>query len=448
MPRGFNKALFRIHGWTGLTLGLLLFIVCFSGAIATVSHEIDWLLNPAMRADPHPSRMAPSWERWRQAVSAEHPKAHILSLREPEREGWAVNAMVAYGPLDYRHVYVHPGTAEVQGTFSQFNVTRFFRSFHKQFYIYPGTLPHGIFVVGPLAFVLLLSVVSGIGFYKIRWGDLLLRRRWSLRAFLSSLHRATGVWMFVFSLVFALTGLWYLVERIVQTAGLPIPGVEALVTDQTVTYQTDAERLDLDTAVEQARQAFPELNVQAMFFPPRDGAAITLYGEAEAWLVRPTANYVLLDPYTGDVLGRQNAADLLLTARLIQTVDPLHFGTFGGWPTKLLWFAAGLLISASILGGAYLWYLRLRQGAPSQETLPPIATRSALAVTLAVLSLATYGSIVNIGDSIAHKGSHELVPTYVWVVAGGFVALTALVSFVWLLALATPPNFRRRAPSR
>ncbi len=446
MSRGLNKTLFRIHGWIGLTLGLLLFIVCFSGTIATVSSEIDWLLNPAIRAEPVGSGAARSWERWYQAVSAAHPEAHVLFLSAPPADGWAVAATVAYGRLDFRHVYVHPDTGEAQGTFSQFNVKRFFRSFHKQFYIYPGSLPNGIWIVGPLALVLLFSVGTGISFYKIRWSDLLMQRRSrGARTWLSTFHRAGGVWMLAFSLVFALTGLWYFVERVAQDTGLPLTGVEALTTGEAVTRPTDAERMNLDAAVAVARETFPELQVQAIYFPVREGSAITLYGEAEAWLVRPTANYVLLDPYTGDVLGRQDARDLSPPSRLIQSVDPLHFGSFGGLPTKLLWLTAGLVISASILSGPFLWFLRLQQGGPSQETLHPIAARGALAVTLAVLALATYGSIVNIGDSIPHA-SRDLVPAYVWVVVGGFVATTALVSVCWLSVLANPRTGRRGVP--
>ena len=458
-----KRTWFRIHSWLGLNLGLLLFIVCFSGTVATLSHEIDWLLNPAMRADSRgPDAWA--WERWYAAIREEHPEASLMQLAAPLADGWAASGMVAYGPSDLRRVFVHPDTGEVQGTFSHFNVARFFRSFHKQFYIYPGTLPHGIYAVGPLAVVLLLSAFTALLFYRIRWADLLLRQRSaSARTWWSSLHRAGGVWALLFTLVFSVTGVWYLVERAAVDIGRPIGRAEVLAPSVSVEAGDEAMRVDLDTAVERAQAAFPNFHVQSIFLPRRAGVAITLYGQADAWLVRSTANYVIVDPYRGTLLERRDAADLSLGGRLMQTADPLHFGDFGGLPTKLVWVFAGLVISISILAGARIWHLRVNQSPARRGASAAGISRSGLVVTLGVLALTTYGSIVNIGESIAHgepvplsvaavaagTGAADataaaagpgLVPPYVWAVVGGFVLCTAMVTLVMLAALRFRPH--------
>lgn len=435
-----KRTLFRIHGWLGLQLGLLLFIVCFSGTVATVSHEIDWLLNPAVRADSDAPPSAWSWERWRRAVRAEHPDAHVSVLEAPPGPGWAARATVAHGPSQLLHVYLHPETGAVQGTFSHFNVARFFRSFHKQFYIYPGPLPHGVYVVGPLAVVLLLSAVTGLLFYRIRWDDLLMRQRPAgARTFWSSAHRAGGVWTLLFTLVFAVTGIWYLVERAAADAGLPIGRAEAFMSVGSVEVEPAAERLDLDACVDRAQAAFPALDVRTVSLPRRERGAIALFGQADAWLVRGSANYAVVDPWRGAVLRTQDAADLPLGRRLMQTADPLHFGTFGGLPTKLLWFGAGLIVSISVLTGVRIWWLRTvqdRRGGPA-----PAAgiSRGGLAATLVVLALTTLGSVVNIRDSVAHGETRP----YVWVVVGAFVLCTALASAAALAALRPKPS---RAP--
>ena len=394
-----RKTLFRIHSWLGLNLGLLLFIVCFSGTVATLSNEIDWLLNPALRAD---SRGPPtwSWERWHAAVRDRHPDASLLD---------------------------------------------------KQFYIYPGVLPHGIYAVGPLAIVLLLSAITALAFYRIKWKDLLLRQRSaSARRWWSSLHRASGVWTLLLTLILAVTGIWYLVERAAFDVGMPIGRAEVLAVNAADEVAPGSARLDLDSCVNRAQAAFAELDVRSIFFAPRDSAAGTLYGQADAWLVRDAANYVVVNPYTGTVVNRQAATDLPLGSRLMQMADPLHFGTFGSLPTKLLWFFAGSLISMSILAGVRIWHIRVNQSLTSRSAPAAGITRAGLVVTLGVLALMTYGSIVNIGESIAHGGSAapgpeaitELVPPYVWAVVGGFVICTAVVTIVLLTALR--PRLHRR----
>lgn len=442
MPRRFKKSLFVLHGWLGLNLGLLLFIVCLSGTVATVSNEIDWLFNPAARAgaDVSGGHREYPWEAWYRAVRAAHPDAFVSSLGAPAGPGWAATAMVHYGGLDFRHVYIDPVGARVQGTVAQFNVARFFRSFHKQFYIYPGQLPHGVYAVGPLGLMLLLSGLSALGFYKIRWRDLWFRRiRWDARTLWSLFHRSVGVWTLAFSLVFAVTGLWYLAERVI--GDLDITEVDALPSVDPVEGLA-GELLDLDQAVRRAASAFPGLDVETISFRADPMAPVTLSGSAGAWLVRSAANYVIIHPQTGAVLRQQDAGGLSLPSRLAHTADPLHFGTFGGLGTKLVWFAVGIALSTSILVGTRLWYLRVHRARMPEGPLNRFMESVALFVTLAVLALAAYGSVVNIRESIA--GNYHLVPVYVWVVVAGFAALTLIVAIVWCSTLIAPPEMRPR----
>ena len=121
------------------------------------------------------------------AVRSAHPGARVLSIDLPQGPRSPVRVTVAYASDDWRSVLVDPHTARVIGTLGEFGVARFFRSFHKQLYIYPGSLPHGVYAVGPLGVVLLLSLGTGLLFYRFRWRDLLMRGPWvNRRAFWSA----------------------------------------------------------------------------------------------------------------------------------------------------------------------------------------------------------------------------------------------------------------------
>ena len=209
----WRKILFRLHGWLGLNTGLLLFVVCFSGSFATLSHEIDWLLNPAMRVE---TRNAPyDWSAMYKTLSDEFPEERVAGIYAPVGNGFAALAYVAFTNGQTRKVYLDPYTGVLKGHTSFFNVQRFFRSFHRRFF--DGT--RGIVLVTLTAFTLLVSSLSGFFFYK-GW----LKQLFSLRTdrgprrLWSDLHKTTGIWVLLFVFLSAATGVFYFVEVCFQAA--------------------------------------------------------------------------------------------------------------------------------------------------------------------------------------------------------------------------------------
>jgi uncharacterized iron-regulated membrane protein len=81
-------------------------------------------------------------------------------------------------------------------------------------------------------------------------------------------------------------------------------------------------------------------------------------------LVRNRANQVYVHPLTYEVIKVQRADEIPTVAWLNNIADPLHFGNFGGLPTKILWFLAGLGISGLVLTG--IW-ISLKRKVKSEE---------------------------------------------------------------------------------
>ena len=387
----WRKILFRLHGWLGLNIGLLLFVVCFSGSFATLSHEMDWMLNPDMRAE---TRDAPyDWTAMYDTLGDEFPDGRVLGVYAPIRDGFAALAYVSAATGQTRKVYLDPHTGALKGQTGFFNVQRFFRSFHRRFF--DGT--RGITLVTLTGFALFASGLAGICFYK-GWRAQLFalrtdkgpRRRWS------DLHKTTGIWVFLFVLLIATTGVFYFVEVCFQAADNyrallppPLPQVDKTSLGS---YGAQPALLAPNEYAKRARAAFPGLTIRSLRMPNRIGAPVYLDGQAGNPLVRDRANKVLLHPFSGEVIAVQHSADLAVIPLVTDLVDPLHFGYFGGLATKIIWFILGMALSFSILAGAYLWVVRAKPN-PAQRLRG--ATVSAI-LTLAYLIVAIFSTLEGI----------------------------------------------------
>src|SRR3546814_14003815 len=75
-----RRTCFVWHSWIGLTAGLLLFVVCWSGTVAVFSQDIDWLIDERLRAPPADSV---AWQEIAQTFEAAHPGWRLNSLQAP-----------------------------------------------------------------------------------------------------------------------------------------------------------------------------------------------------------------------------------------------------------------------------------------------------------------------------------------------------------------------------
>lgn len=356
-----NKTLFNIHGWLGLNLGLLLFVICFSGTFATLSSEVDWLLNADMRLKKQHAPI--QWEAMNQSIKTQYPEGRTLGIYKHTYSGnedyFSAVAYVRLPNGQTRKVYLDPYTGKILGDTSFFNVQRFFRSYHRRFF--DGE--RGIFLVTLSSLFLFFSALTGFLFYK-GWFKNLFKLRFGggVKTFFSDIHKLTGIWSLIFTLLIALTGLFYFAEQMIQMSGKGewLVPAEPAVIEQTklADFGPHPELLSLDRYVANAKKAFPELEIRSIRIPHQPNNYVYLDGQAGNAITRSRANKVYLHPFTGQVVHIQRSEELNTAELITDIADPLHFGYFGGLPTKIIWFIFGLAISFAILTGTYLWYIR------------------------------------------------------------------------------------------
>ncbi|MEM1380387.1 MAG: PepSY-associated TM helix domain-containing protein [Pseudomonadota bacterium] len=363
-----RKQLYALHSWLGFHLALIMAVVLFTGTMATVSHEIDWLMQHDMRVIPDGEKV--SWGTMQAAVEAYAPGETITTLSAMEGDHFAYRARVvdAYGRQTF--VHVNQWTGEVTGETHPLTVQRVFRDLHRYLFM-PNYI--GLPLVTSLGFVLAISLYTGLKTTR-NWKTLLFRVRTDkgARIMWGDAHKAAGLWGIWFFAVIIVTGIWYLVEYGVA--------INAKMTDSDIfgsRPRLSAERVvemgpvindrGLDEVVAAAKAAYPQLRVTNIILPSYDTAPFAVQGMVGNPLARERSNTVYLDPESLEVLKVLRWRDSNTFVQLNEMADPLHFGFFGGLPTKLIWFVFGVFMTGLSITGVWLTWKRLKSTAISKS---------------------------------------------------------------------------------
>lgn len=207
--------LLRLHGWLGISAGLVIATVGLTGGLMAFEPQILRLLNPGvLSVVPQPPMLEPA-ELYRRIAAAE-PEHTIKTLT---LSGIADRpAQVVFAVPDKpkgRTVQVNPYSGELLPAVRGADAFHWIEDLHRNL-LADET---GKAVTGFSAFVLIFMALTG---FYLRWsrrprgfsGWFLLRGNLTGRAFLWQLHAVAGTWLFALFLFSAGTGLlwsydWY-----------------------------------------------------------------------------------------------------------------------------------------------------------------------------------------------------------------------------------------------
>lgn len=342
---------FWLHQLFGLQLSLFLGVVCLTGTLATLSHEIEWLLWPEVRAQADGPRQ--TWGMQWEAARAAHPQWKWTGIgrggtNEESYLATVVRAEDAAG-ADVA-VYVDPLTAQVQGRHHGVTLHAFLRGLHYYFFV-PGNLM--FYAVTSLGVVLLGSLVTGLLVYRKFWRGLVRmpRRGLGSRVFWGDLHRLGGLWSTWFIAVIGVTSVWYLIERAGVDFEQPTP---RLTPPLMLSERVAPDGATIDAWAALAERSLPGLRITSIYLPFGPTGVVTVQGQRDAWLVRDRTNAVFIDPRSHQVVGVRSTHTIGAAERWVHTADPLHFGNFGALGVKLLWAMFGGVLCLLAFSGALI----------------------------------------------------------------------------------------------
>ena len=382
-----KKIFAKIHLWLSVPLGLVITVVCLSGAVLVFEGEITRALHPelyrvAVPADVRPLRPSQLADR----IGGQMPDSlHLVSLQLSARSDEP--CMAAFRETGRRQLSVDPYTGAVNGWIESPAFFGTVRKLHRWLLDPPpskGEKSVGKAIVGVSTLALVLILVSGLILWIPR-SRKALRNRLKVsysdgRRFWHDCHVSLGFYATLLLLVMALTGLtwsfgWY------RTAAYALFGGS----QQTVAAQGNTLR-KADSDSRQSRERSGERNTgrehdgtQAETEArPFDYAVwddvlgqltthctayktITLT-RTEAQVARQSAmrriDRATFDPRSGRLAEIARYEETPRQQRLRGWFYALHTGTWGGIWTKILYFLAALIGASLPLTGYWLWWRR------------------------------------------------------------------------------------------
>jgi uncharacterized iron-regulated membrane protein len=316
-PQSFwlRKAIFQIHLWTGIGLGIYILLISVSGSAIVFRNELYKSLWPGPKIVPI-SGPRLSRDELKKAVRQAWPKYAVSYIWESKRKDEATEVWIEkegqahpktkgrlFDPFTGRDVGAsRPELIGVLAWFSDLHIN-----------LLAG--PKGRTVNGVLAMLVVILSVSGL----IVWWPGTGRLRRSLTIDFKAnwkrlnwdLHSVIGLWTFAFVFIFGVTGV-YLV--------FPTP------------FQKVVNR-----------------------FSPLE--LYKLQSSVESPAVSPIVRVV--DEATPRVRRRRPPIKRSPGDIFLRWFYYLHFGNFGDWPVKALWVLLGLVPPFLFATGALMWWNRV-----------------------------------------------------------------------------------------
>lgn len=396
------KKIFRkIHLWLSVPFGLIITLVCFSGAMLVFENEVnEWFRRDLYYVETVKESPLPMDKLLEKVATTLPDSVSVTGVSISSDPGRAYQ--VSLSKIRRASLYVDQYTGEVKGKSERSGFFMFMFRMHRWLLdsMNPGN--EGIFwgkmIVGVSTLLLVFVLISGIVIWwprtrKALKNSLKITATKGWRRFWYDLHVAGGMYALIFLLAMALTGLtwsfpWY------RTAFYKVFGVEVQQrAAQGHEQKSDAQKRDTKLAAHREkkregnevrkgeRSGRPENNHSDMYSVT---SPFVYWQEIYDKLGRQNPEYKQISISSGTAsvsfnrFGNQRASDRysfntdngeFTETSLYQHQDKsgkirgwiysVHVGNWGGMFTRILTFIAALLGAALPLTGYYLWIKRL-----------------------------------------------------------------------------------------
>lgn len=370
----FMKKIFRqIHLWLSVPFGLIISLICFSGAMLVFENEVMELVRHELYYVKKVETVSLPVDRLLEEVELTLPDSVSVTginvFSDPER-AWQVNLSKPRRAF----MYVDQYTGEIKGKYERpaffvtmFRLHRWLLDSMKA----DGGAFWGKMIVGVSTLLFVVVLISGIVIWwprtrKALKNSLRISVGRGFRRFWYDLHVAGGMYALFFLLAMALTGLtwsfgWY------RTGFYKVFGVEVQQggAHGGVTQRggkggnQSGKNVSHSSSYVCWQQVYEQLALNNPGYKQitlSDGAAnvsFNTFGNQRA------SDRYKFNPHTGKINEVVLYKDAEKVGKIRGWIYSVHVGSWGGMLTRLLTFIAALIGATLPLTGYYLWIKRI-----------------------------------------------------------------------------------------
>lgn len=361
-----------IHQWLGLVSGLLVFVIALTGALYAFQEEISaW--GDHHRVEEHQGALMPPSKLSEIAVAA-LPGKELHGIQYNGRQQAAQAIFYSFRPEYYFIIYLNPYTGKVKKV-KDMNKD-FFRWIMKgHYYLWlPPQIGQPLVASATLVFVVIL--LSGIILWIPKSRKALKNRVWfrwtkgtQWPRVNFDLHVVGGLYMILFALIFALTGLVWGFQWFAKGAYQLAGGKKSLVYEEVYSAAGAPDTIThamapIDRVWLLMQKEYPEAASIEVHPAHSDSATIGAHAnqkDGKYWKTdyRYFNQHTLKEVNVNMIYGR--FSDAQLADQLFRMNYEIHTGAILGLPGKIFAFLMSLLIASLPVTGAVVWWRKRRK---------------------------------------------------------------------------------------
>jgi uncharacterized iron-regulated membrane protein len=333
-------------------------LMAVTGAALVFRGELAQMLHPTLYPRAERGAAQASIVDVIRSINTAFPGQRIGSVFAPTADRPVFQAFVEQNSR-FRAVLVSP-SGEVLGERPETGFVRWLQLFHVNLFAgNAGRVANGV----GAAFLLVLCATGLViwwpGLDGWRRGLRVdFRRSW--RRITWELHGAVGFWTVLLLAMWALTGAYLAYP---QPFRMVIHRLSPLTTPASAQSESANGRTPVVIAplVARALESVPGGQLAGVVLPASERAPVVVQVARERPDDVDRTGYVhfTFDQYTGELLNTWDQDNGSLGDLAIAWIQPLHYGSFGGFPLKLAWALLGLAPAVLFATGAVMWWNRV-----------------------------------------------------------------------------------------